>query len=70
MDIALTLDRLGNVTVSDGLHRVVLDAPIVQALVELVATTTPGLVATSAARPLLVVPLAAEATLGEVRNGR
>ncbi len=52
----------GSIVVSDGLHRVVLDAPIVQALAELVSHAAPGLVATPTARPLLVVPLAAETT--------
>ena len=68
MNIALQMDVCGLAIVSDGLHRVALDGPIIDALVEMVLARREGAraqVRTVQARALRVIPLAAETTAAE-----
>lgn len=68
MNIALQMDVTGLAIVSDGLHRVALDGPIIDALVELERARREGAraqIGTVQARALRVIPLAAETTATE-----
>jgi hypothetical protein len=68
MKVAIQMDVAGLAIVSDGLHRVALDGPIIEALVELELARREGARAqlrTVEARPLLVIPLAAETSAAE-----
>lgn len=63
MQVHLTLDAAGNAILSDGLHRVVIDRPIVEAL-GLMTERHAGRPQRGAveARPLVCYAVAAEAT--------
>lgn len=63
MDVHLTLDAAGNAILSDGLHRVVIDRPIVEALALMIEAHVgrPQRGAVEA-RPLICYAVAAEVT--------
>ena len=70
MTAAITLDANGNAIISDGLHRIGLDAPIVAALADLLLeritqTGRSPFREVRSTRAILVVPLAAETTAHE-----
>lgn len=65
MQTAIRLDALGGAIVSDGLHRLLLDGPVVAELVRMKLAALEGQAAQCGAvqaRPLVVIPLAPEAT--------
>lgn len=63
MQVHLTLDAAGNAILSDGLHRVVIDRPIVEALASMIKDHTGRPQRSSVeARPLVCYAVAAEAT--------